>query len=306
MTRGRNQLLLFAKGMAMGAADVVPGVSGGTIAFISGIYEELVDSLKSLNPAALKILARGGPARFWSAINGSFLLVLFAGVFTSLFSLANVVHFLLAEQPLLVWSFFLGLIIASIIYIMRQFRLYRPVCLLFLLAGVGGGLLASFAPAHAMAVGPVTIFFSGMLAVCAMILPGVSGSFILLLIGMYPVMIEAITRLQWSFLATFAAGAAIGLVLFSNLLSWLLHHFREVTLSVLTGFLVGSVPVVWPWKMESVAEQASRELLTPAGYSRLVGDPRLPECLLLMVTGLVVVLGLEYLGGRLAHRKRGL
>lgn len=300
----RHYLLLFAKGMAMGAADVVPGVSGGTIAFISGIYEELVDSLKSLNPRSLAVLFREGPEAFWRSINGNFLLALFSGILVSVFSLANIVHHLLDNKPLFVWSFFFGLIAASIIYILRQFRLFKPLCLLSVLLGVAGGLLASFAPPMAITATPLTLFLSGMLAICAMVLPGVSGSFILLLIGIYPLIIEAITKFQWSLLATFACGAMIGLIAFSNLLSWFLHHYRDMTLSILTGFLIGSLPVVWPWKLAEGADGVSRVLLLPSSYGEVVGPPLVAQCLLLMAAGLVLVLGLEYAGSWFRRRQQ--
>jgi len=307
MAVNRNYPLLFAKGLAMGAADVVPGVSGGTIAFISGIYSELIDSLKSINPGALKILFRQGIPSFWQAINGNFLATLFAGIFVSIFSLAKLVRYLLENQPLFIWSFFFGLIVASIIYVFRQQKHWRLAQTMGLAAGVVVALAAAFSPPLAVNVSPLTLFFSGMLAICAMILPGISGSFILLLIGVYPAVIAAVADLNLSVLLSFIAGAIIGLMIFSHILSWLLHHHRATTLSVLIGFLVGSLPVVWPWKIEmSVADAISRELLSPAGYSAAVGAPQVPECLGLMLFGLVLVLGLEFAGDHLARQRKRL
>jgi len=302
----RNYPLLFAKGMAMGAADVVPGVSGGTIAFISGIYDELVDTLRGLTPGTLSWLFREGLPSFWRRINGGFLLVLLAGILTSIFSLARVVMHSLEHYPLLIWSFFLGLILASIFHVGRGLGHWRPPQLLGLAAGTLIALLASFAPPVAVGVGPLTVFGAGALAICAMILPGISGSFILVLIGMYPVLIQAVASLDFSVLGIFACGAVIGLLVFSHLLSWLLHHHRATTLAVMVGFMVGSLGALWPWRIDLPADVVAasdgftpvRQLLTPGGYQVLVGDPRIALCIAATVTGVVLVLGLEYLGNR--------
>lgn len=299
----RNYPLLFAKGLAMGAADVVPGVSGGTIAFISGIYDELLETLRGLNPGKLHWLFREGPGGFWRRINGTFLLVLFAGILTSIFSLARLVVFCLENYPLLLWSFFFGLIVASIIYVTRDQPRWGVIQLIALLAGAGLAALSAFSPPLTFGITPLSIFLSGMLAICAMILPGISGSFILLLIGMYPVMIEAVSRVDLALLSIFACGALVGLLLFSHVLSWLLRHHRASTLSLLIGFLVGSLTVLWPWRivadMDSVsaAEGPVRQLLMPWVYSAQVGDPQLTACVVMMVAGVVLVLSLEYLGG---------
>ncbi len=294
----RNYPLLFAKGLAMGAADLVPGVSGGTIAFISGIYEELIDSLKSLNPLALRCLFREGPAPFWRHINGTFLLVLVAGILTSVFSLARLVDYSLDRYPLFIWSFFFGLILASIFYVARQQRGWYGRQRLALVLGMAAAVAVAFSPALTLGAALPTVFFAGMLAICAMILPGVSGSFILLLLGMYPVLIDAITGFDVPVLAVFGIGAAIGLVLFANILSWLLHHHHDTTLSVLIGFLAGSLVVVWPWRLEAGADH-SRVLLTPGSYESAVGHPQVLGCVAFMGLGLVLVLALEYLGSGL-------
>lgn len=299
----RRQLLLFAKGMAMGAADVVPGVSGGTVAFISGIYEELIDSLKALEPTSLRVLVREGPRAFWRRVNGTFLVVLFAGILTSVLSLAQLVSRLLEAYPLLLWSFFFGLILASVIHVARRQRVWGVVQLACLAAGILGALAAGLSPAAAMSVTPVTIFLAGMLAICAMILPGISGAFILLLLGMYGVIIEALAAVDLAVLALFGAGAVVGLTGFSHLLSWLLHHYRAATLALLIGFLAGSLALVWPWKT-SPAEGGGPRLLTPNGYGELYGDPLTALCIGLMLAGLVTVLGLEYLGSVRAWNRR--
>lgn len=288
----------------MGAADVVPGVSGGTIAFISGIYDELLDSLKRLTPAALTIWYRQGWLAFWAHINGTFLLTLFAGVLLSVFSLANIVSYALENHAILVWGFFFGLILAAIIYIGKQLPLRS--------FSVWGALAVGTMIALAISVGKPAqlpgdwwmIMLSGSIAICAMILPGISGSFILLLMGVYPVILRAVTELNMVLLASFLVGAVVGLLLFSHFLSWLLHRFRVMTLAVLTGFLVGSLNIVWPWKqtLETYTDQQGNEVplvqenLLPEQYANLVGaDPQTWLVIFLALIGLVLVLGLEYL-----------
>ena len=307
MEVARRWLLLFLKGIAMGAADVVPGVSGGTIAFISGIYEELLDSIRAVNWQSLKILATRGPRAFWRAINGNFLLVLFAGILLSVASLAKLVSHLLVSQPILVWSFFFGLILASIVYIFRQLPHLRAQEWLALLSGTLVALAISFASPAQGQEGLLAVYLAGVLAICAMILPGVSGSFILLLLGMYPVMIDAISDFRWSLLLMFLLGCATGLMAFARLLSWLLHRYHSVTIALLTGFLVGSLLIVWPWRetLEVMMDSRGREvvlssrLLLPGEFGRVTGlDPRTFAAIGCMAVGLILVLGLEYLGGR--------
>ncbi|WP_461518510.1 DUF368 domain-containing protein [Porticoccus sp.] len=303
----KRWLLLFLKGVAMGAADVVPGVSGGTIAFISGIYEELLDSIRSINIRSLKLLISHGPRVFWQVINGNFLLVLFSGILLSIASLAKLVSLLLLSQPILVWSFFFGLIVASIIYIFRQLPHLRRREWLALGIGTSIALAISFASPAQGSEGLLAVYLSGAIAICAMILPGVSGSFILLLLGMYPVIIEAVGEFHWQLLLMFLLGCASGLMMFARFLSWLLHRYHSVTIALLTGFLVGSLLIVWPWRetLEVMIDSHGREvvlssrLLLPAEFGRVTGlDPRTLLATSCMAIGLILVLGLEYLGGQ--------
>ncbi|WP_461482191.1 DUF368 domain-containing protein [Porticoccus sp.] len=307
MDVAKRWLLLFFKGMAMGAADVVPGVSGGTIAFISGIYEELLDSIRSVNFRSLKLLLSHGPRVFWQAINGNFLLALFSGIVLSIASLAKLVSHLLQAQPILVWSFFFGLIVASIIYIFRQLPHLRWQEWLALSLGTVFALAISFASPTQGSEGLLAVYLSGAIAICAMILPGVSGSFILLLLGMYSVMIDAVSELHWQLLLMFVLGCATGLMAFARLLAWLLHRYHSVTIALLTGFLVGSLLIVWPWRetLEVMIDGRGREvvlssrLLLPAEFARVTGlDPRTLLAMGCMAAGLILVLGLEYLGGQ--------
>ncbi len=307
MKSAGHWLLLFAKGMAMGAADVVPGVSGGTIAFISGIYQELLDSIKSVNLTNVKLLLSHGPGTFWRSINGTFLVVLFGGVLISIASLARIVSYCLENFPILIWSFFFGLIVASIIYILRQLPRLTIVEWIAIAVGTTIAMGISMLPAVAISASPTLVFASGALAICAMILPGISGSFILLLIGMYPIIIEAITEANMAVLGIFLVGCVCGLLAFARILSWLLHHFYSQTMGLLTGFLIGSLVIVWPWKeaLEVMIDHEGREVvlaqrsLSPWDYGAITGiDPQLLPAVGLMLVGLVLVLSLEYLGSR--------
>lgn len=303
----RQTLFLWLKGMAMGAADVVPGVSGGTIAFISGIYEELLDSLKQFTPGALGIWYREGFGAFWRHVNGTFLVTVFGGVLFSVFSLANAVSYALEYHPVLVWGFFFGLIIASIIYIGRQLPLRSPAIWIGLIIGTLVALAISVGKPVQLPAVWWMVFIAGSIAICAMILPGVSGSFLLLLMGMYPVVLQAVSDLNLLILLSFFSGCVLGLLLFSHLLSWLLHHFHSLTLAVLTGFLVGSLNIVWPWKhtletfinRHGEAVPLVQENLLPFAYAEATGsDPQTLWVILLMVLGLSLVLGLEYWASR--------
>ena len=302
-----HHFLLFLKGLAMGAADVVPGVSGGTIAFISGIYIELINSIKSLNIKALKVLRHQGLAAAWQHINGNFLAVLLAGVFTSLFSLAQVMQYLLAQHPLPLWSFFTGLIVGSVIYLLRQHPPSLAVDKGLFVLGIALAYGLSIAPATALEGDHTTMFFAGTIALCAMILPGISGSFILVLLGLYPVFIGAIANVQLDILLVFGSGGILGLMAFSRLLSWLLDNYQTMVIALMCGFLVGSLNIIWPWKLvtESVLSHSGKtivlasENLLPGQFAELVDqDPLTSICILASIFGLLLVLGLEYVGSR--------
>lgn len=243
-------ILLSLKGVSMGAADVVPGVSGGTIAFITGIYEELIESLNNINLAALKVLFKQGVKPFWKHVNGTFFVFLFAGIFTSILSLAKLVLYLLEHEPVLLWSFFFGLIIASVWLIGKSIKNWNIGVVISLLAGTGIAFYISTIQTVAHVDAQWYIVLSGAIAICAMILPGVSGSFILVLLGSYHTVLEAIRSKDTLIIGLFAMGCVIGLVSFSRLLKFLFSKFKEITIALLTGFMIGSLYKVWPWKNE--------------------------------------------------------
>ena len=302
-----QHLLLFAKGLAMGAADVVPGVSGGTIAFVSGIYIELIETIKSVNLQALRVLKKQGFGAAWKYINGNFLVVLLSGIFTSLFSLAVVMQYLLAEHPLPLWSFFVGLIVGSVIYLLRQYRFSRWQELVLFVGGVVIAWGISIAPSVQLEGSLITMFFAGCIALCAMILPGISGSFILMLLGLYPIFIGAIAELKLDILLVFGLGGIIGLSMFSRLLSWMLSRYERLVIATMCGFLVGSLKIIWPWKqvLESVVSHSGKTIvlsaqnLWPSQYTQLVGaDAQTLLSVSAMLFGLILVLGLEYAGSK--------
>ncbi len=296
----KKYLILVLKGMGMGAADVVPGVSGGTIAFITGIYEELINSIKSVNHKTLKLLFTGKIAAFWKSINANFLLLLFIGIGISVVSLAKLLKYILENHPELIWSFFFGLIIASAIYVAKQITKWNASAIISIVAGVAVAyFITEITPAETTNA-YWFIFVSGAIAICAMILPGISGSFILLLLGKYEYIIGAISEFKMIVLAVFLSGAAVGIISFSNILSWLLKKFHNQTIAVLAGFMIGSLNKVWPWKntLETFTDRHGeirplvQENVLPAIYE---GDPHLVSAIALAIVGFVLIFVIERL-----------
>ncbi|GAB4403470.1 MAG: DUF368 domain-containing protein [Bacteroidia bacterium] len=249
----RSHLLLFLKGLAMGAANVVPGVSGGTIAYITGIFEELIESIKRFNLDALKLLFQFKIKQLWEHVNGTFLLVLFAGVGVSIVSLAKLFKFLL-EHPdpsygMWLMAFFFGLILVSIFQVGSTIQQWNAGTITALIIGlaiaVGIALVRPASENDAFWY----VFLSGAIAICSMILPGLSGSFVLILLGNYKlIMLDAISSFDFRIILPFAIGAIIGLAGFAYILSWIIKHYREITIALMTGFIAGSLSIIWPWK----------------------------------------------------------
>lgn len=236
------------RGFAMGSADVVPGVSGGTIAFILGIYEELIGSIRSFDPAFVKLVASGKINEAARHVNLRFLVSLAIGIGTAIFTLAKGLSWMLENQPVLIWSFFFGLVAASVITVSRRVKRWTPGTLVGLALGaVVSYALVGVVPAHTPDAWWF-IFFSGALAICAMILPGISGAYILVLLGKYKTALDAVHELQFGTLLLFAAGAFCGLLSFSHLLNWLFSRYHDLAVAVLIGFMAGSLRKVWPWK----------------------------------------------------------
>ncbi len=299
----KSRFLLTAKGMAMGAADVVPGVSGGTIAFITGIYETFINALKSFNLTALKILQKKGLLALWKHVNGEFLLFLLAGVFISILSLAKGISWILEHHPVLIWSFFFGLIIASAISVGKKVTIWNAGSFISLIIG---GVIAFYITIAAPVNTPESLWFvfiTGMVAITAMILPGISGSFILLLMGKYRFILDSLTELNIGVIITFGVGCVTGLLSFSHVLSWMFRKYHDLTIAMLTGFMIGSLNKVWPWKVtlsfrtNSHGESVPfiQESVLPINFPE---SPQLMGAILLMILGFAVVMGLDYAGNR--------
>ena len=258
----KQYLIITAKGLAMGAADAVPGVSGGTIAFISGIYEELISTISNVNLSLLKTLKDKGIAEFWKQLNGNFIVALLTGILISFVSFMQLAKYLIENQPILIWSFFFGLIIASILYIGKQIKTWN---LKIVSALIIGGIVAYYIttlPPLANNDNPFFLFIAGAIAICAMILPGISGSFILLILGAYKTLSDAIHDYNFKNIFIFIGGAIVGLLSFSRVLKWLFKHYENTTLAVLTGFIIGSLNVIWPWKqtLSVFSKNAGKEI----------------------------------------------
>jgi putative membrane protein len=298
-----NQLLLFLRGVAMGAVDLVPGVSAGTIALVTGIYGELIHTIKSFNLNALKVLKNDGISAAWQHINGQFLLILLSGILFSLFSFASLMNYLLTAFPIQLWCFFMGLIISSVIYLLRQNTPSKPYLIALLIMGVLIASVFSVVPSVVLDTGYVSIFIAGSIALCAMILPGISGSFILVLLGLYPMFINALATLQIDFLIVFAMGGVFGLMLLSRVLSWLMDHYKAAVIATMCGFLLGSLSLIWPWKnIAATAISAENQLavgaqnILPQNYLATVGqEPYIFSSGLAFVLGLMIVFVIEKL-----------
>lgn len=244
----KNNILVFLKGLAMGAADVVPGVSGGTIAFITGIYEKLISSINAINFSLIKVFKEEGVKAVWNKVNGTFLIFLVAGIFVSIGSLSKLIKYLLDNEAVLVWSFFFGLILASVFFVGKQVGNWQFKHIISLIIGAFIAYWITSINSTIEIDGLWYIFICGAVAICAMILPGISGSFILLLMGSYYTILSAIKDFNLQIIITFMLGAITGLLSFSKLLNYLFKNFEKVTLAFLTGFLLGSLNKIWPWQ----------------------------------------------------------
>ena len=286
----------------MGAADVVPGVSGGTIAFITGIYDTLLESIRRINPQLIGILRRDGVKAAFVHINGFFLIALFAGVFTSIATLAKLISWLLVTHPIPLWSFFFGLIVVSVFHMLKQIEKKSLSRLLLLLLGIGFAYSITILQPLQLEPTNINILLAGAIAICAMILPGISGSFILLLIGMYTPILGAVKSVDITVLLLFISGCVTGLLSFSHVLTWLLKHFRDLTLIFLTGLMVGTLPKIWPWKetlswrTNSSGEQVPliERNLSPLDFEAITSQPaQITVAILLMLSAIILVLTLE-------------
>jgi putative membrane protein len=296
----RHCLLLFIKGVGIGCADVVPGVSGGTIAFIIGIYEELLSAIQAFDITALRLFRRGKFKALWEHLHGSFLLPLLSGIGLSLITTAQIAVYLLAYYPIQTWSFLGGLLLASTFIIYQRIKQWHLQTILISL----GGLVLAYGLTQATPLHtPDTSWFIGLagaIAACAMILPGISGSFVLLLLGKYTFMLNALKDFRLDTLVTFSLGGVVGLLSFSRLIAWLLRQHHDNTLAILAGFMLGSLNKVWPWKqLWSPLSLGTSGLKVDQNLSLLQfqavfhQNPLVPQALLWMSLGMLLMVGME-------------
>ncbi len=310
-----DYLTISLKGIAMGAADVVPGVSGGTIAFISGIYEELIESIDKVNLGVFKVWKEFGFKVAWKSINGNFLLALFTGIAISILSLAKLIKWLLHNEPILLWSFFFGLVLASILYIAKQIKGWSSKVIIAIIITSVLSYFITLAEPFASPESPFYLLFCGFIAIIAMILPGVSGAFILLILGAYETAINTVNDLvEGTTTGNFdllkeallkflllGIGAIIGLKVFSKVLNWMFKHHKNLTLAILTGFMIGSLNKIWPWKevlktrinSEGLEVTVLDKSILPSAY---LGDSQLLLALVFIIIGFATILILESLG----------
>ncbi|EOZ96667.1 putative membrane protein [Indibacter alkaliphilus LW1] len=302
MGRLKNTILTFLKGMGMGAADIVPGVSGGSIALITGIYEQLLDSIKSIDAEALKLLFKAKFVEFWQHINGKFLLTLLAGILFSIFSLSKLITYLMEEHPIPLWSFFCGLIIISAIIILRDIKGWTIAVILFLLIGIVFAYFVTGLPPTGSPDALWFTFIAGAIAISAMILPGISGSFLLLILGQYERVLQAVNERDIVTLALFALGCVVGLLSFSRLISWFLKKYHALTIAFLSGIMLGSINKIWPWKKvisyrlssSGVQKPFITENVLPQNYLSVTGEESLILLAILAFSfGILLVLGIE-------------
>jgi len=297
----KEYVVISLKGMAMGAADVVPGVSGGTIAFISGIYEELLNSISSFNFSLINIFKNEGFKSVWIKVNGNFLVSLFVGILISVLSLAKLIESMLENHPIVIWSFFFGLVLASIIYIGKQITKWTKGSFLCLILGaILAFYITTLNPMVSANSSPWFLFLAGMIAICAMILPGISGSFILVLLGAYKPVLNALNTKDFVSIIIFLVGAILGLLSFSRMLKWLFSTYKNYTLATLTGFIIGSLNKIWPWKETISWRTNSKGIEVPFNTASVSpfsfeGDNQLLISIFLMLIGFGLIILLEKL-----------
>jgi len=295
----KQYLIILLKGMAMGAADVVPGVSGGTIAFIAGIYDRLLSAINAVNFSLIKLFKTQGITAVWKKIDGNFLAFLILGIAISIISLAKLMTHLLTNQAILTWAFFFGLIIASILYVGKQVSSWNWQAILGLMGGTLLVLAISLMPQLGDSNSLLYIFICGVIAICAMILPGISGSFLLLILGAYHTILAALVNRDIIILGTFIAGAAIGLLSFSRFLKWILDHYNNTTIAVLTGFLVGSLYKIWPWKTTTEFRINSHGENVPFIQKNIWSDEQLILAIIAALGGFLLIYLIEFIAKKL-------
>ena len=306
-----SAILVLLKGMAMGAADIIPGISGGTIAFITGIYEELIFSIKSISDIkVLKLLTSFKINKFWKSINGNFLALVFGGIIISIFSLSKLITFLLEKYPMFVWAFFFGLILSSVWLILKNTDKPKIIHLFFFLIFTLLAFYITSLPPINFGYGLLNTFIAGIIAICAMILPGISGSFILLILGQYQNILKAVNNFDFFTLFVFTLGAIIGLIIFSNILAWILKKYKKITIFSLAGFMTGALNKLWPWKItisHFIDKDGNRhpllqENLLPTDFLKKTGEqPEILAVFIFFLLGVIIIVAFDKLATKKKH-----
>jgi putative membrane protein len=292
----KNYLILFLKGMGMGVANVIPGVSGGTIALITEIYEDLINSLKSFDKKAFQLLLSFNIKEFITHTNFYFLTAVFSGSIVSVFTVASLFKYLFENYPILIWAFFFGLIVASIIYVGKRIKTWSKATIISLLIGTIVSISISFMTPATENSNLFFVFLCGIVGISGMMLPGLSGSFILILMGNYKLlMVTAVTELNVILLGVFFLGSAFGLMSFSHILAWVLKKYKDETLGILTGFIIGSLSIIWPWKeiAESLIVNGKEKVISYNSYFPSEFNTQTLLAFALMILGYFLVYLLE-------------
>ncbi|TMM53916.1 DUF368 domain-containing protein [Maribacter algarum] len=289
-------IFIALKGMAMGIAELVPGVSGGTIAFVAGIYEEFISSINNVSFSTFKTLRKEGFKAFWTKLNGNFLLALLVGMAISIVSFSKLISWLLDNHPIPVWSFFFGLVLASVIFVAKAIRKWNFLTIALFITGTVAAYYITTLPPSANTDSLPFLFLSGAIAICAMVLPGISGSFILVLLGSYKTILDAVNEKDLKIVMTVGLGTIFGILSFARLLKWLFANYKDITLAVLTGFILGSLNKIWPWKkVLEVIKIGKKEIIIDKNVSPFIfeGDNQLLFAILLAIVGFSLIFILE-------------
>lgn len=292
----KDYIFVTLKGMGMGIAELVPGVSGGTIAFVTGIYEEFITSINNVNVNTFKTLKNEGFKAFWNKLNGYFLLALLIGMLISILSLSKVISWLLDNHPIPIWSFFFGLVLASVIFVAKAIKKWNALSVVLFTLGTVVAFYITTLPPSANTDGLPFLFFSGALAICAMVLPGISGSFILVLLGSYKTILDAVNDKDFKIVITVALGAIFGILSFAKVLKWMFTHYKDATLAILTGFILGSLNKIWPWKnILEVIKVGKKEIIIDENISPFAfeGDNQLTFAIIAAIIGFSLIFILE-------------
>ncbi len=297
----RNYILVFLKGMAMGLADIVPGISGGTVAFISGIYEDLISSISSFDFTLFKHLKKNGIKAVWKKINGNFLLSVSLGIFSSLIIFSNLIYWMIKTNPILVDSFFFGLVLSSIFYIFKKIKISRLSSLTIFFFGAILAYQITQLQFLSTSNNMILIFLSGVIAISAMLLPGISGALILLIMGSYDKILNSINEKEFLVLTIFGFGVLSGLFTFARFLKWLLNNYYNQTLLMLNGFMFGALAKLWPWRVPVnwIINENGEKLITSEKLvlpSKLGGDTQIIEASLIMISGFLIIISVYYFG----------